>query len=243
MLNVICVKVGNKYGPEYVNRLSAAVERNLMQPYGFTCITDQPDGIIVRCGVDRISAIDGMALIADDSILTSDPTLSGWWQKMALFQQCPWGTANTVSSDRDLQTRYLYLDLDVVITGPLDDLVDYPSQFVMHPDFQKPWKPASAVMVLDAGRYTWIWEHFNVYRYQLMKRFHGDQAYIYSLMQDNCSYHPSRQPKLYCDLFPQRWVKSYKMHAQDGPPDDCRVVCFHGEPKPADCGGWVKERW
>ena len=44
-VNVMCLKWGNKYGPEYVNRLHNMVKRNLTIPHRFVCFTDDPKGL------------------------------------------------------------------------------------------------------------------------------------------------------------------------------------------------------
>ena len=48
MKNVICMKWGDKFGPEYVNRLHRMVEKNLTIPHRFVCFTDNGDGQIGR---------------------------------------------------------------------------------------------------------------------------------------------------------------------------------------------------
>jgi len=47
------------------------------------------------------------------------------------------------------------------------------------------------------------------------------------------------------DLFPENWVISYKLGVKDrGLPEDCRIVSFHGQPKPRDVReSWVMEHW
>ena len=48
--------------------------------------------------------------------------------------------------------------------------------------------------------------------------------------------------RLKVEYFDINHMKSYKYHCGDGLPDDARVVCFHGRPKPADVSdGWVKQ--
>ena len=42
MGNIICMKWGTKYGPEYVNRLASMVRRNTTIPCRFVCMTDDP---------------------------------------------------------------------------------------------------------------------------------------------------------------------------------------------------------
>ena len=43
--NVICIKWGTKFGPEYVNRLYHMVEKNLSIPHRFVCFTDNSEGL------------------------------------------------------------------------------------------------------------------------------------------------------------------------------------------------------
>ena len=45
MLKVVCVKWGDKYPAEYVNRLHNMVKRNLSQPYEFICTTEDGEGL------------------------------------------------------------------------------------------------------------------------------------------------------------------------------------------------------
>ena len=44
-VNVLCMKWGTLYGPEYVNRLYGMVARNLRRPFRFVCLTDDASGI------------------------------------------------------------------------------------------------------------------------------------------------------------------------------------------------------
>ena len=44
--NVICIKWGDKFGADYVNRLYKMVEKNLTLPHRFVCFTDNSDGIL-----------------------------------------------------------------------------------------------------------------------------------------------------------------------------------------------------
>ncbi|HEY1090992.1 MAG TPA: glycosyltransferase, partial [Burkholderiaceae bacterium] len=42
---ILCMKWGNKYGPEYVNRLYAMVRRHLRGEFRFVCLTDDANGV------------------------------------------------------------------------------------------------------------------------------------------------------------------------------------------------------
>lgn len=137
----------------------------------------------------------------------------GWWAKVELFKP------------GRFHGRVLYLDLDVSIVGSLDDLVSWPSSFVIIDEWQKPGRMYnSSVMVWNAGVADHIYTNFTP---EVMRRFKGDQGWIHEQMPD-------------ADTFPKQWCKSYKRHVLprlDGSlPEDCRVIVYHGEPKPWDLG-------
>lgn len=66
MLEVACIKWGDKYAPEYVNRLYSSVKRNLSIEHEFICYTDNSEGLF--CKTAKL------------------PTgINGWWNKLYLF--------------------------------------------------------------------------------------------------------------------------------------------------------------
>jgi hypothetical protein len=96
MINVVSVRVGTKYGPEYVHKLHDAICRHLGEEQRHWCLTDDPD-----------SLPDGV------SPIPHNPDLPGWWQKVYLFSdEMPWEDGAEV----------LYMDLDVCVTGRLEGL-------------------------------------------------------------------------------------------------------------------------
>lgn len=153
MLNVCCVKVGTKYGPEYVNILFDMVRRNLPAGFAgrFICFTDDATGI------------DPAIQIKD---VPSD--LHGWWAKLFLFSEGAFPKGE----------RVLYFDLDTVITGPLDAIARYDGVFAILKDAYRPKGLQSAVMAWKAGTLTEIWEGWNLAgRHQPAG---GDQEFIES---------------------------------------------------------------
>lgn len=135
----------------------------------------------------------------------------GWWSKIELFKP------------GRFTGRVLYLDLDVSVVGALDDLVALPEPFVIAKDWvgtKKIGKYNSSVMVWDAGEL----DHVNLrWTPDVMQRMRGDQNWI-----EECVPEPA--------LFPRAWVRSFKADVRnrlDGSlPNDCRVVVYHGRPKP-----------
>jgi hypothetical protein len=212
---VCCLKWGTQYGPEYVNILYAMVQRNVqMAGFDFVCFTDNPQGI--------------HSWIRTAPLPYEAPK---WWGKMGLYMP----TIPGIHTE-----RLLFLDLDVVVTGPLDEMLQYPGDFVMAMDWPSGTYPAenpksrngqTSAILLEVGSRTDIWEKY-VEAGKPTPSNPGDQEWINDAFPGSMA------------LFPERLVQSYKLHklAGDAPPK-CSVVMFHGRPKPPDCGGWVKELW
>lgn len=96
LLQVVCVKYGTKYGADYVNKLYYGVKHNLTTPHDFTCFTDDPAGL------------DG-----EIKVRSLANKWTGWWSKVHIFDKAAYNGINLV----------LYIDLDMIITGSLDELV------------------------------------------------------------------------------------------------------------------------
>ncbi len=203
---VCCVKVGTQYGPEYVNRLAAMVARHTTRPYTFLCLTDNPTGL--TCA---------HAPIGTD--------LPGWWAKLVLFQPHPALAGQ----------RVLYLDLDTLIVGTADLLLEYDGPLAVLQDFYRPHGYGSAVMSIAPGEGAEVWRTFQANPLAVMQNHHGDQDWI-QLSRPGAD----RWQALYPGL-----IVSYKVHCLEGLPEGAAVVCFHGFPKQTDLVQipWVQEAW
>ena len=139
----------------------------------------------------------------------------GWWAKIDLFQP------------GRFSGRVLYLDLDSVIVGPLDALVQ--TKGIPH---LKDWgwtknDYGSAVMVWDAGEHA---EIFDRYDKTVPERFRGDQDWLT---------HLGGWPAL-----PKGLCVSYRYLSRLAPPAGASVISFHGQPKPHEVtDGWVPQHW
>lgn len=218
MLNIVCVKTGTKYGPEYVNILFDMVRRNLPEgtPGKFVCFTDDPDGLS--------EGIESRALPAD---------LKTWWAKLYLFAPETFETGD----------RIIYFDLDTIITGPLDPLLEYDGDFAILRD---PFDPSiwnSGMMLWKAGAVSEIWTRWIDQDEPILPG--GDQEWIMGLRDDQEWINAVRNGgEILQDLYPNK-IFSFKKHCFNGlPPRGSMVVYFHGEPKPHNCGEeWVKHIW
>ena len=102
MINIFCVKWGKKYGADYVNKLFNGVSRNTTLKFRFFCLTDE--------ATDLNPSIQILAL---------EEGWTGWWGKSTLF------------SLPDQEGRMFYIDLDVVITGNIDEILNYRGAFAI----------------------------------------------------------------------------------------------------------------
>ena len=76
---VLCMKWGDKYGPEYVNRLYAMVARHLRGPFRFVCLTDSGKG--VRPEVELAKCVDCLlcwVYCPDSAIVLEDAHFRGF---------------------------------------------------------------------------------------------------------------------------------------------------------------------
>jgi FkbM family methyltransferase len=149
-------------------------------------------------------------------------TVKGWWNKLYLFKEGVF----------EPDDRIIYFDLDTVITGALDALLAYDGDFAILRDFYRSGGYQSSVLLWRGGFGAEIWESFAQAGYPDL--YGGDQAWIETqapgadLLQN-----------LYPDFF-----RSYKVSCTRGIPRGCRIVVFHGEPRPHQVTeGWVPKIW
>lgn len=147
----------------------------------------------------------------------------GWWAKMELF-------------DPGFTGDFVYMDLDTVIVGPLDDLAKV-NQLAMLRDFYRDGKKLkeglqSSVMVLPERERAAIWGEFtaNPALSMAFHRYGGDQQLLERFWLNKAA-------RLQ-DLLPRQFV-SWKVNCTAGVPPDARVIVFHGKPRPWACGPFL----
>jgi hypothetical protein len=213
MLNFVTVNWQNYQGrgAEYVNILFDSVRRNLEDGAEgrFVVFTDQVAPAGYAPGIE---------------VAFLPPGLTGWWNKLALF-------APGTFADGD---RIVYLDLDTLITGPLDALAAYDGPFAILKDFYRPTGMQSSVMAWAAGEQAELWDSFlragcpqdNPGGDQWWMELHACKGRVRFLQT----------------LFPDFFV-SYKVSG-GVLPQKASVVVFHGTPRPHEVTtGWVPRVW
>ncbi|WP_047995661.1 hypothetical protein [Puniceibacterium sp. IMCC21224] len=222
--NIICIKWGTLFGPEYVNRLYSGVRRNLNMPVRFFCMTEHsagihPDVIILPLPVEPFQEPMNAALAVANR--------QGAMRKVSLFRK---------GLVPDLQGPFLGFDLDVVITGSLDPLLELePGKVAMRHDWteKRKGRPTGhgSVFRFDPAEHGFLYEDLAANPYEEVEAARGsEQRYTSHKAMDREAFVYIPEPwvvsfKYDCNPFPRNYLRAPEL------PDDARVVCFHGHPK------------
>ena len=221
-VNVITIKWGdNLYGPHYVNRLYAGVQRNLSAAFRFVCFTDNSQGIRPEVEVYPLPQVNLQAA-----------THLGQFQKLGLFQ----------SGIGDLEGPCLYFDLDVIIVRSIDCFFEYmPGEFCVCREWLSPNKRLlnrlfskvidvnTSIFRFEANSMQFVIDRLNE-EPQILKNIKLEQSWVAHVVGDQVSWWPSE------------WVSSFKHRRPVYPfsffwppvlPPGTRVMVFNGPLKPS----------
>ena len=153
MIDVVCFKwkpawvmYRSAYTGEHVNTLFDMVKRHYANPFRFSCVTDDPRGID-----DRIRVLP---LWDDHATLTSLHGIQNpsCYRRLRLFGR----------DARDLVgERFVWLDLDMVITGNLRPIFDRPEDLIMWEGTASRNFYNGAMVMMTAGARPKVWEDFD----------------------------------------------------------------------------------
>lgn len=216
---IVCLKHGQKYSVDYVNRLYNMTKRHSTVPFGFACITEDPSGMDPN--IVHISL--------------PNHKLSGWWYK-------PWVFSKEIPLDGTL----LFMDLDLVIIKNIDNLWSYrPGNFCIIRDFNrssiKDWRKFnSSVFRIEKGQHPQVWENL-IKDLDQTKRMHGDQDWIFSQLRNSHVFWPEEWIQSYkwevrnkSDVVRVGNKRMFKDVANPPIHGDTNILVFHGDPKPEE---------
>lgn len=203
---------GDKYGPEYIQKLFASVRRNLKQDYLPMVTTPQ----------------------VEDRHLTD---LKGCFARLRLFDPA-WQAANGIEPG----DRIVCMDLDLIVTGPLDELFDREEPFVIlqGANAVNPCPFNGSLWMLRAGYRPDVWHEFSpeLAAKVPFHEFPDDQAWLADMIPDAAGWTCGRESGVYA--FQKRgWPKGEAL------PKDARMVAFPGWRDPSQYTrlDWVREHW
>lgn len=215
MPKVICLNAGNYLGKgvEYVNALYRGVVRNSTVPLEFIVFTDELTPRYAK-GIKQYLLPEGM--------------MKGWWWKIWFFK----------AGLFERGERIVFLDLDTIITGNIDALLQFEGDFAILQDFMQPGVYGPGVMAWRADFMPEIWAEYD--KQGRPTNFDlGDLTWINYIFKLR-SYTPAVLQSFVNGVY------SYKVDCRNGLPTDARIVCFHGLPRPhqvlTDCE-WLGKHW
>ena len=217
------------YSKEYINRLYRACCRNISMPFDFL--------LHIGPEAEKPGRLSGI-----DSHVRAVPVgLPSWWSSMAAFQANPPGVYTG---------SLLFIDLDCVIVGSLDDLITYPADLVLMKDYPAAHCPPgrdndgnTGITLIRKGAGEKVWSEYVRHGMPTWDAMAPPPNQMLPLATMTIINDPKN--KIEKTLFPENWVASYKMQVRaHGLPDDCRIVHFHGRPKQHEVNEqFVWENW
>ena len=217
---IICMKWGTMYGPEYVNCLYGMVSRNISYPFKLFCMTDDTHGIRqeVEC------------LPLPELGFDVPPEAPGKWPKQALWGKELYG----------LET-VLFVDLDSVIVGSLDSYFEYgnPDDVITAKNWVKPWQRGAQTSVFrfKVGSHPYMLEDLKADP-QLCVKYQFEQNYVTHHIRGGVKFWPPEWTKHFrrncMGEWPMRYIRPPRI------PKKCRIITFPGSPKPHDA---IVGRW
>lgn len=219
---VVCINWGTKYGAPYVNRLYAGIARNITPPFSFTCFTDNPEGMRPEVRCEPLPPLD-----------VPMPTgTKGIWPKARL-----WGARLG-----DLTGPVLFMDLDLVVTGPMDGFFRYgdPEKVILARNPSTPLEKLgqTSLFRFPVGKLLPLQERFRADPQGVADEYRFEQRFV------------TREAPGGIEFWPAEWVRSFRNDcARAFPlnfllpprlPPGARVVIFPGGllPPHAIAGHW-----
>lgn len=219
---IICVKWGTAYGPEYVNRLYAMARRHTTGPMRLICLTDNREGLR-----PEVEAYD----LPELGVPQPQRTM-GKWKKVVLWGRDLHGLSGTA----------LFVDLDSVIVDSLDPYFSFGSQddVILARNWAKPLRRLgqTSVFRFPIGKYPHILDNFRASSQEIADRHGFEQHYITASVPGGIKLWPegwTRHFRLHCmPPFPLRYFIPARL------PRGARIVTFPGGPNPSDI---IQGRW
>ena len=179
-MNIVCLKWGDKFSHEHVNRLYHMCKKNMQDEFTFICYTENPESI------DKSIKIIPLDLSYD---------LENWWWKLCLFQE-------------QTDEVNIFFDLDVVIQKDITHYKDYvaDNKITLVKCYWKPWLENTKAFVEDQfdmninssvmiwkGDLTEVWNTFNHDPEFFMLKYNGIDSYLYFDQPEKIRFLPKGQ--------------------------------------------------
>lgn len=235
MLTVCTWLWGKKFSADDVARLASGVRRNLDQPHRFVLVTDD----LYRNGIANLG-VDIIPIIRDLDLLK----IKGCFARLRMFDP-EWQRQN------EIDERLVCIDLDTVITGPLDPLFDRSEPFVIMQkgNASNPCPYNGALQMIRAGAHTEVWKDFSLEAAGRVPfyEFPDDQGWLWHKVPDAAGWICGVDSGVFVFHKPgwPGWSRRDRRVEDDGLPPGARLVTFSGwrNPRRFEHLDWVAENW
>ena len=219
---VVCIRWGAKYGADYVNRLHGMLTRHLAPPFRLTCFTDDAAGLCPEIDSRPLPPLGAEAA----------PTSRGIWGKSRLW----------AAELEGVGSPFLFLDLDVVITGPMDGFFTHgaPSDVILARNPNTPLERLGQTSIyrMPVGALAPLREAFLADPQGTADRFRFEQRYVSRMAPNGVRF----WPKGWVAVFKWHCVPPFPLNYARTPrlPEGTRIVLFPGPLNPPDA---IAGRW
>ncbi len=212
-VNVVCMKWGDRYPAVFVNRLYAMVMRHTSWDINFVCFTDDAAGIRSEVSCQPLPRFD------------YDRKLGKYWPKLGLMQAGLGG----------LTGMTLFLDLDLVIVGNIDEMFRYPGRFLIIREWKDPHLGYgnSSVVRYFIGAEQAVIERFHATPHDvIMGTYDGKEQNFLTKAVDDATFWPPEwvPPFNHVCLSDNRIVRFFKPPSK--PAATAKILVFYGSITP-----------
>ena len=213
---IVCINWGTKYGAPYINRLYEMVRANITPPFRFVAFTDTRTG--VHPDIDCFDLPDMPGFMPKNTI--------GQWPKSRLW----------APELGDLAGPFLFVDLDVTITGSLDPFFEFgaPGDVVVARNVAKPFQKLGQTSIyrMPVGALAPLQAMFAADPQAVADKYRFEQHFVTKNAPNGVKFWTGtwvRHFRIECiPKFPLNYFFAPKL------PRDTRVVIFAGSMNPPD---------
>lgn len=214
----MCVKWGDKYSSEYVNKLFSMVTRNAPESFDFYCYTDDPTNLHTSINIIPIKS-----------------DLTHWWLKLDLLN---------IFRDGD----NILLDLDIVILNKLERLWSVKTRTVsiMYSQWKEgyvggtdkfPTLYNSSIIKWSNDQGKEIYDYFIKHREMILFKYAGIDRFLFNepvqvdLLPTSIAYSYWKGVRFKKDTTPEKLRSDYE------------ICIVNHNPKTHELNTWIKEYW
>lgn len=214
---------GDKYNKSAVRKLYAGIKRNYSKSFRFVVFTDRPRAFDAPIEVYSIRDLDLIGRGCLCRLRMFDPQ----WQ-----------------SDYCFDDTIVNLDLDLVITGNVDEIFKFGYPFRILSDVNKlnPNPFNGSLMQLHPGCHSEVWTDFSLDALKAapVHEFADDQGWIWHKLPQAAGWKAGAESGIYAFM-----KKGWPGGVGKELPQDARIVAFVGHRKPWMFEGlpWIRKYW